>query len=57
MEVNIIGSLLLSKLEVNYPYQIKAKSIYTIEYLVKKNQEYALYFKKQADKIKEFPET
>lgn len=56
MEVNVIGSLLLSKLEVNYPFQIKAKSIFTMEYLVKKNQEYAVYFKKQANKIKDFPE-
>jgi hypothetical protein len=28
----------LSKLEVNYPFQVKAKALYTIEHLVKKNQ-------------------
>ena len=37
MDVHIIGSLLLSKLEVNYNFQVKAKALYTIEFLVKKN--------------------
>jgi hypothetical protein len=40
MNVNNIGSLLLSKLEVNYPFQIKAKALYTIEHLIKKDEEY-----------------
>ena len=35
MEVYIVGSLLLSKLEANYPYQTKAKALYTIEFLLK----------------------
>lgn len=30
MEIYIIGSLLLSKIEVNYPFQVKAKALYTI---------------------------
>jgi len=30
MSVSIIGSLLLSKLEANYAFQIKAKALYTI---------------------------
>ena len=30
MGVEIIGSLLLSKLEVNYPFQVKAKALYII---------------------------
>jgi len=40
MEISNIGSLLLSKLEVNYPFQVKAKALYTIEYLTKKDKEY-----------------
>ena len=47
METHIIGSLLLSKLEVNYAFQIKAKALYAIEHLVKKNEKYAAYFKAQ----------
>ena len=30
MEVAVIGSLLLSKLEVNYPFQIKGKALYIV---------------------------
>ena len=45
MEIHIIGSLLLSKIEVNYPFQIKAKALYIMEYMVKKNEKYAAYFK------------
>lgn len=30
MEAHIIGSLLLSKIEVNYPFQTKAKALYTV---------------------------
>lgn len=56
MEVHIIGSLLLSKLEVNYPFQTKAKALYTIEFLIKKNDKYLSYFKAHVDKIKEFPQ-
>ena len=56
MEVHIIGSLLLSKIEVNYPFQTKAKALYTIEYLAKKNDVYLSYFKAHASKIAEFPE-
>lgn len=37
MDVHVIGSLLLSKLEVNYAFPIKAKALYTIEFLIKKN--------------------
>lgn len=48
MEVHIVGSLLLSKIEVNYPFQIKAKALYTIEHMVKKNEKYAAYFKAQS---------
>ena len=56
METHIIGSLLLSKLEVNYAFQIKAKALYAIEHLVKKNEKYAAYFKAQNQKIRDFPE-
>ena len=56
MEVPIIGSLLLSKLEVNYPFQIKAKALHTIEYIVKKHEKYASYFKHHCSKLEEFPE-
>lgn len=56
MDVHTIGSLLLSKLEVNYPFQIKAKALYTIEFLVKKNEKYLSYFKAHVDKLNEFPE-
>lgn len=56
MEVHIVGSLLLSKIEANYPFQVKAKSLYTIEYMVKKNEKYAAYFKAHSDKLKEFPQ-
>jgi len=45
MEVFVIGSLLLSKLEVNYSFQIKAKALYIIEHLSKKNKDYEAYFK------------
>lgn len=56
MEVHTIGSLLLSKIEVNYPFQTKAKALYTIDFLAKKNDVYQSYFKAHADKIREFPE-
>lgn len=46
----------MSKVEVNYPFQVKAKALYTIEYLVKKNEIYANYFKVQSEKLKDFPE-
>lgn len=38
----------MSKLEVNYSFPIKAKALYTIEYLSKKNGSYANYFKVQS---------
>ncbi len=56
MQVHIISSLLLSKLEVNYPFQVKAKALYTIEYLIKKNERYLSFFKAHVDKLSEFPE-
>lgn len=56
MEVHIIGSLLLSKIEVNYPFQTKAKALYTIDFLAKKNEVYLSYFKAHVEKLKEFPE-
>ena len=56
MDVHIIGSLLLSKLEVNYPFQIKAKALYTIEFLIKKNEKFLSYFKAHVDKLSSFPE-
>ena len=31
MSVHVVGSLLMSKLEANYNFQVKAKSLYTIE--------------------------
>ena len=37
MSVHVVGSLLMSKLEANYNFQVKAKSLYTIEHLLKKN--------------------
>lgn len=51
-----IGSLLLSKLEVNYPFSVKAKALYTIEFIAKKNTEYMNYFKFHSNKFTEFPE-
>jgi hypothetical protein len=48
--------LLLSKIEVNYPFQVKAKALYTIEFLVKKNEDYSRYFKYHAEQLNEFPE-
>jgi len=56
MEVHIIGSLLLSKLEVNYLFQTKAKALYTVDFLAKKNDVYQSYFKANGDKITDFPE-
>lgn len=56
MEVSVIGSLLLSKIEVNYPYLVKAKTLYTIEFLVKKNPEYSGFFKAHSQKLKDYPE-
>ena len=52
MEVFVIGSLLLSKLEVNYSFQIKAKALYIVEYLSKKNKEFESYFKSHSEKIR-----
>lgn len=37
LDKNIIGSLLISKLEDGFPYAVKAKSLYIIEHLSKKN--------------------
>lgn len=56
MEVHIIGSILLSKIQVNYPFQTKAKALYTIQFLVKKNEIYHSFFKAHVEKIKQFPE-
>lgn len=56
MDPIIVGSLLLSKLEVNYPFLVKAKSLYTIQHLIKKNQAYLNYFKSQTDQLQNFPE-
>ena len=56
MDVGVVGSLLLSKLEVNYPFQVKAKALYIIEFLAKKNNDYLGYFRDHADKIKDFPD-
>ena len=56
MDVPIVGSLLLSIIEVNYPFQKKAKALYTIEYLTKKHDKYATYFKHHYQKLEEFPE-
>lgn len=56
LEINNIGSLLLSKLEVNYPFQVKAKALYTIEHLIKKNHEFLDYFRFHQHKIRDFPE-
>lgn len=56
METHVIGSLLLSKIEVNYPFQIKAKALYTIQFMVKKSEKYAAYFKAQSEKLRDFPE-
>ena len=55
MEVEVIGSLLLSKLEVNYPFQTKAKALYVVEYLAKKDKDFEFYFKHHSQKIRDFP--
>jgi len=51
-----VGSLLLSKLEVNYPFIVKAKTLYTIEFIAKKDAEYLRYFKSHSAKFTSFPE-
>ncbi len=56
MDEGIIGSLILSKLEVNYSYSVKIKAIYLAEYLVKKSTEYYKYFSMHAEKLMRFPE-
>lgn len=56
MDPVIVGSLLLSKLEVNYPFLVKAKSLYTIEHLIKKNQAFLNYFKSQTENLQNYPE-
>ena len=48
--------IFITKIEVNYPFQTKAKALYTIDFLAKKNDVYQSYFKAHADKIREFPE-
>jgi hypothetical protein len=55
MDPTIVGSLLLSKIEVNYPFMVKAKSLYAIEYLVKKNPTFLKYFKSQNHLFEQFP--
>jgi hypothetical protein len=55
MDPIIVGSLLLSKIEANYPFMVKAKSLYAIEYLVKKNPTFLKYFKSQSHLFEEFP--
>lgn len=46
MNISIIGSLLIGKLYDTYvSFQSKAKALYTIEYLSKKNMQYSVYFK------------
>jgi hypothetical protein len=55
MDPIIIGSLLLSKIEANYPFMVKAKSLYTIEHLVKKIPAFLKYFKSQSHLFEEFP--
>lgn len=56
MDQVIIGSLILSKLEVNYPYSVKIKAVYLAEYLAKKSQQYCSYFSLHAEKLLRFPE-
>lgn len=56
LDTSIIGSLLMSKLEVNYAFEIKAKALYGIEFLSKKNTDYLGYFKGQAERLRDFPE-
>jgi hypothetical protein len=56
LETSVIGSLLMSKLEVNYPFEIKAKALYAIEFLSKKNADYLGYFKGQSERLRDFPE-
>ena len=55
MSVEVIGWLLMSKLEVNYPFAIKAKALYAIEHLCKKEVEYKQFFSKQAPRIRDYP--
>lgn len=55
MDPAIVGSLLLSKIEENYPYLVKAKSLYTIEYLVKKNPVFLNYFQTQTQVLQNSP--
>jgi hypothetical protein len=40
LDAGVVGSLLLSKLEVNYPFELKAKALYAVEFLSKKNVDY-----------------
>jgi hypothetical protein len=47
MDPVIVGSLLMSKLQGGYPFAVKAKSLYIIEYLAKKNPTFLSYFRKQ----------
>lgn len=56
MDEGIIGSIILSKLQVNYSYNVKIKAIYLAQYLVKKNTEYYKYFGMHAEKLMRFPE-
>jgi hypothetical protein len=40
LNAGVVGSLLLSKLEVNYPFELKAKALYAVEFQRKKNVDY-----------------
>lgn len=56
LEASVIGSLLLSKLEVNYPFALKAKALYAIEFLAKRSEDFLKYFCSHAEKLRAFPE-
>jgi hypothetical protein len=43
-------------LEDGFPYQVKAKSLYTMEYLSKKNEVYKEYFQQFLEEIRNQPE-
>ena len=55
LDKNLIGSLLVSRLEEGFPYAVKAKALYTMEHLARKNEEYREFFRLFLEEVRAHP--
>jgi len=55
LEIDVIGSILLSKLTSGIPWVSKTRAIFAIEILCKKSENYLAYFKRNITHLKQIP--